>query len=804
MTRGMRINLLRSVALVGVIAVGGCGGGAGMGSTPAPTPAPSPAPSPTPTPTPAPTPTPTPSPTPTPTPTPTPAPTPAPTPTPTPTPTSSYDTAEYRATVGAVSANSLAAYSKGATGLGIKVGIVDSGIDLQSAEFGTRIDPASADVAGDTSIDDEGGHGTAVAFTIGGRRNDAGTHGISFDATLIVARADTPGSCATTKDNGDSGCSFNDSAIARGIDLAVTNGARVINISLGGSAAGAPVINAINRATAAGVIVVIAAGNDGTADPDPFAQVANNAVSRGLVIIAGSVGPNDSRTPGADVISSFSDKAGNSIVHYLAAVGEKVRAPDNNNTPYLWSGTSFAAPQIAGAVALLAQAFPNLTGAQIVSILFQSARDAGDVGPDAVYGQGVLDLTKAFAPIGATSIAGTPARVSLGLNGTLSAPMGDARQGALNSVILDSFQRAYTLDLASTIIHGSPQLTLVGALQARVRNYSSDLGNTSVALTVAPTRGGALVQRTMLSSAQAERARAIAGIVTQRLGSTASFAIGFAESGATLSARLAGRADPAFLVAQDPTHQLGFDSQVRGAMAVRQTLGKWGVTVSTENGAALSRDAEAMAAVRDHYLRFGYLKAGLAIDRRFGRLTTALSGTRLMESGTLLGARFGDGLGGTRATSWFVDVAARIELGARWSLGGSLRRGWTFADLRSGVDGRGTIHTDAYSADIAKDGLFDARDSFGLRIAQPLRVTRGGIALRLPTDYDYGTGAVTAWTTQTLNLAPTGHEIDVEGRYALPFLWGDLQTNMFYRRDPGNFAALPDDVGATLRWSAAF
>jgi len=169
---GLRTNLLRSAALAGFIVLGGCAGGGGMGGgTPTPTPAPAPTPSPTPTPTPT--------------------PTPAPSPTPTPTP-SSYDTAEYRATVGAVSANALAAYDKGATGLGIKVGIVDSGIDLQSQEFGTRIDPASADVAGGSTIDDEGGHGTAVAFTLAGRRNDAGTHGISFDSTLVIARADTP------------------------------------------------------------------------------------------------------------------------------------------------------------------------------------------------------------------------------------------------------------------------------------------------------------------------------------------------------------------------------------------------------------------------------------------------------------------------------------------------------------------------------------------------------------------------------------------------------------------------------------
>jgi subtilisin family serine protease len=90
-----------------------------------------------------------------------------------------------------VSANALAAYNSGSTGLGIKIGIVDSGLDLQSGEFGARIDPSSAYVGGTGTIDDEGGHGTAVAFTIAGRRNDAGTHGISFDSTPRSARVST-------------------------------------------------------------------------------------------------------------------------------------------------------------------------------------------------------------------------------------------------------------------------------------------------------------------------------------------------------------------------------------------------------------------------------------------------------------------------------------------------------------------------------------------------------------------------------------------------------------------------------------
>ena len=66
------------------------------------------------------------------------------------------------------------------------------------------------------------------------------------------------------------------------------------------------------------------------------------------------------------------------------ALGYKDRAPDETGAQFLWSGTSFSAPTISGAVALMAQAFPNLTGKQIVSVLFQSADDLGSSGSASV------------------------------------------------------------------------------------------------------------------------------------------------------------------------------------------------------------------------------------------------------------------------------------------------------------------------------------------------------------------------------------------------------------------------------------
>jgi hypothetical protein len=521
------------------------------------------------------------------------------------------------------------------------------------------------------------------------------------------------------------------------------------------------------------------------------------------VIIAGSVGANDSRTPGADVISDFSNRAGNSAAHYLAAVGESVRAPDQMNTPFLWTGTSFASPQIAGAAALLAQAFPNLTGAQIVSILYASARDAGAAGVDSVYGQGVLDLTRAFQPLGTSAIAGTNSVVSLNVNATLSAPMGDARQGALGAVILDGFSRAFAINLARTIDRSGPARTLGTMLQSRQRVVSANIKGMTIAMTIAPVQGGTGVYRTLLSAGDAERAQAIAGVVTKRMGSNAQVAFGFAEGGATLTAQMAGRAQPAFLVARDPVQGQGFDSAVRASTAFRQQFGSLGLAAAVESGDVLTRNTD-LPALLNRYRRFGYDRASIALDRQFGGLNLGLTGTRLAERDTVLGARFGDALGATRATSWFLDAALRWEMGRGWTMGGSLREGWTMADVRGGLSGNGLIRTNAFAGDIGKTGIFGRHDSFGLRLAQPLRVASGGIDLRLPTNYDYDTLSVSEWTTQRLNLAPTGRELDVEARYGLPLWSGALQTNLFWRKDPGNYAYLSDDVGGALRWSTEF
>lgn len=788
MRAALSLRLKHGVALSGLFALAACGGGSGGGGGVGTIPAPPVLPAPTPTPSPV----------------------PVPTPSPTPTPRVNYDTSEYRATIGAVSMNALTAYDHGGTGAGIRVGVIDSGIDLQSQEFGDcsgglgtgscRILATSRDTAGNASIDDVGGHGTAVAFTIAGRRNDAGTHGVAFDAQLIVARADSPGSCADTSANG--GCSFNDDAIAAGLDAARDGGARVVNISLGGDPPSRSLLQAVDRATAAGIVIVISAGNDGDkpegVNPDPFAgTAAASSGARGLVIIAGSVNSSDQ-------ISSFSNRAGTGANTYLAAVGQSVRAPDETGAPMLWSGTSFSAPQIAGAVALLAQAFPNLTGAQIVQLLYATARDAGDAGTDAIYGRGVLDLTRAFQPVGSLSVAGSGGAVSTGINAALSTPMGDARQGALGAVVLDGFDRAFATDLARTIRHQGSARRLPQLMASRERSFSAGVRGLGVAVSLVPTRDSIRIERLGIGSQDADAARVLAATVSGRLGGKAQFAIGASESGNTLTARLTGRADPAFLVARDPVQNAGFDVDVSGSVAVRQALGPWGITLAQEQGQVLSRRDTEFVALKWRPQRSGYARTTIGLDRSFGGLIAGLSFTQMREADTVLGARFSGALGAARANSSFLDLGLRYDLGAGWTLGGSMRQGWTQAKLRGGLEGSGLIRTNAFAADIGKTGLFAGADSFGLRVAQPLRVASGGIDLALPVDWDYATASVSAWNASRINLTPQGREVDYELRYFWPLATGDLSANLFVRTQPGNFAAMSADKGAAVRLTLGF
>jgi hypothetical protein len=169
----------------------------------------------------------------------------------------------------------------------------------------------------------------------------------------------------------------------------------------------------------------------------------------------------------------------------------------------------------------------------------------------------------------------------------------------------------------------------------------------------------------------------------------------------------------------------------------------------------------------------------------------------------VLGARFGAFLGNPGARTLFLDGRAALAAGQGWTVSGEVRRGWTRVSeggVRAGAD---RLTTMGWSAELNKQAVFAARDSFGLRIAQPLRVTSGGFDVTLPVSYDYATGQA-GFALQRLNLAPQGRETDVEAYWLLPIRGGAVTANLFWRNQPGHIAASPNDAGGAIRFSLRY
>lgn len=796
------------------MALAGCGGGSSAGgggggdviSTPVPIP-----PSSTPTPEPAPTPTPTPS----------PSPSPSPTPPPTPTPTN-FITTEYFRSDGPSLHNAISAWQQGATGQGVTLAIVDTGIDTTNSEFAGRISAASADVAGNRGIKAEDDHGTQVALIAAAARDNSGIMGIAYRATIQALRADAPGSCATASEP-DGGCSFNDLDIAKGVDRAVSAGARVINLSLGGSLPASALRSAIGRAASAGVVVIVAAGNDGDStdpgidpnNPDPFA-IGIRQAGGGNVIIAGSIDE-------AGVASTFSNRAGDQAGSYLMALGEAIccvyegstirvtTGSDGGKYVTVVSGTSFAAPQITGAVALLAQAFPNLTGAQIVDLLLKTARDAGAAGTDAVYGRGILDIQRAFHPQGTTSLAGSSATLSLtDISGTTGPAMGDAAQtaglakGQLGAIVLDGYSRAFAVDLARSLRSAPQEQRLARALGGRMRNVAANAGSTSLSFSIdARARPHEWVQALRLSREDADKAQVLAATVTSRLAPGKTFGFAYRQSADGLAVQLQGRRQPAFLIATAPGADIGPRADSTLAFGYRQMAGRNGITVSGERGTAFSEATQSLAWAAAPSDASSVTKAGIALDRQLGKVAAVAGLNWLREDRTVLGARFSNALGSGGATSLFVDLRGDWRFSPGWSLGIGGRAGHTNPDSSAIITrGSGMVST-AWAIDLERTGIFSRNDALALRVSQPLRVERGGLTLRLPIDYDYASKSA-LFDNRSLALTPRGRELMSELAWH-GLLWdGDLRASLFWRQDPGHHADLPDDRGVALRWAKGF
>lgn len=263
-------------------------------------------------------------------------------------------------------------------GSGAVVAVVDSGVDATHPDLLGRTAP-QLDLLADGAVGDPNGHGTSVAGIIGASLDGAGIAGLANQVTILPVRVmDATGT-------GDA------ATIAAGIVAAVDAGAKVVNLSLGGTMPNEILGLAVQYALDAGVTVVAAGGNL-FAEGNP---VVYPAALPGVLGVA---------SLDADGRSSWFSSEGTFID--LAAPGANILTTVPGGTWEASSGTSMAAPFVSAAAALVRVANPRFSRAKVEAALLTTALDdsSGD-GLDPMFGHGLLQAdaaarTAATAPYG--------------------------------------------------------------------------------------------------------------------------------------------------------------------------------------------------------------------------------------------------------------------------------------------------------------------------------------------------------------------------------------------------------------------
>ena len=288
-------------------------------------------------------------------------------------------------------------------GSGVKVAVVDTGMNYNHVDLAGRVDTANGwDFVGNDSVPlpsnafcyngDWEWHATFVAGIIAGIDNDVGIVGAS-QVEIIPVRV---------LNNCGSGSSSN---VANGILWAANNGADVINLSLGGRSS-STMQNAVITAYSQDVVIVASAGNSGSGKPS-YPASYDEVISVSATDINDNLAPYSTRNDGVELTAPGG--AGNSCSTLSVSSGFR---PGGGWEWMCAAGTSFSAPHVSGVAALLwaqYQANPDITNQDIRNHLTLTAEDLGDSGRDRYYGYGMVRSDLAVnTPISGVSLPHNP------------------------------------------------------------------------------------------------------------------------------------------------------------------------------------------------------------------------------------------------------------------------------------------------------------------------------------------------------------------------------------------------------------
>ncbi|MCB1882751.1 MAG: S8 family serine peptidase [Geminicoccaceae bacterium] len=681
-----------------------------------------------------------------------------------------------------------AALGQNATGRGETVAVIDGAVKTDLPDLKGRVAGSFDAVRGRGYVPAKDPHATFVAGLIGARRNGRGIVGVASGAKLVSIDASTP--CW----EGAAEKCFAPDDLGRALAVARARKADVVNMSLGGPVPVDAVREALGRTAASGAIVVMAAGNEGTRLGFPGAFAPLKAM-RGRAIVVGAVDRKGKAPSWSNRATSLSEAG-----VMLMAPGVDVTGLDLKGGLARDSGTSFAAPHVAGAAAVVGGRFSYLKPEEVVEVLLVTARDAGPKGVDLTYGRGILDLEAALKPVGRLSVkaGGAPARGQGGGSG------GDARAARLSlggqfapldlgdAVAFDAFGRAYPAHLdARTERRGGG-----GRLARRIAPPVRGTGAAFDPL-------GLELGFTGMTAVYGDEARRDFD-ATNRPDLRASAAFGFADGGGGTWQAAVG--DASLALAAGGVAGAG-DGPAAGALLdldpfLALTESGFGLAQARGLGPFVWRTAlhEARSPAEDGEATL--LRNDLALP--LGPFTLGLGHALLREDGAALGS------GGTGAldvakgaTSQFGTSGIGLRLGAV-DLRATALVGATAVEDRRGIVGDWSrVTTSGWSLAAGGADVLAAGDRLTLTVGQPLRVERGSATLSVPVGRDEA-GTVLA-REERVSLAPKGRETRLELAYERPLSEGaSLAGWTWLRHEPDHDGAAADDVGVGLRLSQAF
>ena len=752
------------------------------------------------------------------------------------------------------------AYADGYTGEGVTIAFIDFNFDFDSTDLvynpGSRpADPEFQALYDAQFVDDveTSPHAHAVASFAAGNKNNDGIHGVAFNANVLAVDFFSGVNETIEVIDGITWHTSNPYTYVTG------RGAKIVNTSLGydeealddpiptdttdGGGNTVPITDKYNVASSVYVLLneamlVVSAGNDG--DPDPSLSVLRNMqlaadndllTGAGVMMIVGGVdssivGNEDYDCSGVLACPNVFDRAGNKTVtdsngfvynikdYYITAPGAELVFPwifDGEPGMAAGGGTSFSAPMVAGAAAIVMQKWPHLSPHEVADVLFMSATDIGAPGTDEIYGRGLLNIEAALQPIGASSLSVSGSSMFLApMQATMfmGPAFGDARPMSLDGtmpltdvMVMDSLERDFYFDMSPAIFDQSQFTSSLFDVMESDRSFDAASANFGIGVM------GLYVKNDLMSEGVFEaQSQHFKDTSKRQELAAASFSGEFQNfdwkvgTGFGLNAGFKGpssrEAGVATLISSQENRGY-FSNEGTYASLTYYLKDGFNITGGIEVAETKGYASNMSLQLREDAKRY---TSAIQISKVGNWFNIMMRAGTLFENDAVLGSRSSGGFRlADKSITGFVSTGAEVNLGNKSSLSFVMNAGKTDVNATSNsmFQGINKFITTSWSFGFTQKELFRDGDSLKFSVYQPLRVENAEVTIDKATGLNYTTRQP-IYETKTYGLAPTGREVAIEAAYRMVKGAWSMQASLMYRHNSGH--RLGDRTGAGMLW----